>query len=125
MTLEPASAAAGEPPPSHQALIALARQLPVTADGGDLAELSERASSLLQGFVRRVEAERPVVLRLPPLTARLIERGQRRIVDQLVSLVLEADLGEDTGRCRSHAREVSSLLELEIVSEEWDRTLDL
>ena len=57
-----------------------------------------------------------------PFTARLIEHGQQRVVDRLVSLVLEADLAEEPCRCAELAEEIASLMEVQIMSEEWDQT---
>lgn len=109
-------------PPSNRDLIDQARDLAAVAAAGDHGELSQSASALLDAFVRHAETERPKVLQLPPLTARFVERGQQRVVDRLVSLVLEADLAEEPCRCVEHAREAASLLELQIISEEWDQS---
>ena len=92
------------------------------ANKGDHSTLSDAASILLEAFVRHAEDERFLVLRLPPFTARLVENGQQRVVDRLVSLVLEADLAEQPCRCSELAEEVASLIEMQIVSEEWDQT---
>jgi hypothetical protein len=108
--------------PSHRELIAMARALPEVADQGDHGQLSKEASALLDAFVRHVELERPMVLRLAPITARLVEHGQQRVVDGLVSLVLQADLAEEPCFCLKLATEVASLVEVQIVSEEWDQT---
>jgi hypothetical protein len=107
---------------THTELIELARELPPLANKGDHPQLSDAASRLLEAFVRHAEDERFLVLRLPPFTARLVENGQQRIVDRLVSLVLEADLAEVPCRCSERAEEVASLIEMQIVSEEWDQS---
>lgn len=107
---------------THAKILEMARELPAVANKGDHAKLSREASALLEAFVRHAEEERPLVLRLPPLTARLVEKGQQRIVDRLVSLVLEADLAEAPCRCTALADEISSLVEVQIVSEEWDQS---
>jgi hypothetical protein len=107
---------------THTELIGLARELPPLANKGDHPQLSDAASGLLEAFVRHAEDERFLVLRLPPFTARLVENGQQRIVDRLVSLVLEADLAEVPCRCSERAEEVASLIEMQIVSEEWDQS---
>jgi hypothetical protein len=109
-------------PAAHARILEMARELPAVANKGDHARLSRDASALLETFVRHAEEERPLVLRLPPLTARLVEKGQQRVVDRLVSLVLEADLAEAPCRCTALADEVSSLIEVQIVSEEWDQS---
>ena len=109
-------------PASHARLLEMARELPTIANKGDHARLSGAASALLEAFVRHAEDERRLVLRLPPFTARLVENGQQRVVDRLVSLVLEADLAEQPCRCSPLADEVSSLIEVQIVSEEWDQS---
>src|ERR1700684_4139933 len=106
---------------THTRLIELAHALPPVANKGDHAQLSDAASTLLEAFVRHAEDERFLVLRLPPFTARLVENGQQRVVDRLVSLVLEADLAEQPCRCSELAEEVASLIEMQIVSEEWDQ----
>jgi hypothetical protein len=100
----------------------MARELPLIANKGDHARLSAAASTLLEVFVRHAEDERSLVLRLPSFTARLVENGQQRVVDRLVSLVLEADLAEVPCRCSVLADELASLIEVQIVSEEWDQS---
>jgi hypothetical protein len=100
----------------------MAHELGPIANKGDHVRLSGVASALLEAFVRHAEAERPMVLRLAPFTARLIEHGQQRVVDRLVSLVLEADLAEEPCRCAVLADEIASLMEVQIMSEEWDQT---
>jgi hypothetical protein len=107
---------------THTQLIELAHELPPIANKGDHIRLSDAASYLLEVFVRHAEDERYLVLRLPPFTARLVENGQQRVVDRLVSLVLEADLAEQPCRCSERAEEIASLIEMQIVSEEWDQT---
>ena len=109
-------------PASHSRILEMARELPPVANKGDHARLSRDASALLEAFVRHVDEERALVLRLPTLTARLVQKGQQRVVDRLVSLVLEADLAEQPCRCPELAEEVASLIEVQIVSEEWDQS---
>ncbi len=111
-----------EGPASHLYLIETARELPAIANKGDHVRLSLAASALLEAFVRHAEDERHLVLRLPPITARLVENGQQRVVDRLVSLVLEADLAEAPCRCVTLADEIASLIDLQIMSEEWDQS---
>ena len=106
----------------HHRLLDMAHELGPIANKGDHGLLSDAASALLEAFVRHAEADRPMVLRLSPFTARLIEHGQQRVVDRLVSLVLEADLAEEPCRCAVLADEVASLIEVQIISEEWDQS---
>jgi len=122
MTFEPAPEWDDEPLSVHRVLLDMAHELAPMANKGDHVRLSEAASSLLEAFVCHAEAERPVVLRLPPFTARLIEHGQQRVVDRLVSLVLQADLAEIPCRCAQLADEIASLMEVQITSEEWDQS---
>ena len=91
------------------------------SEKGDHAWLSVAASSLLEAFVRHAEEERALVS-LPPITARLVETQQQRVVNRLVSLVLEADLAGEPCRCVVLADEVASLIDVQIMSEEWDQT---
>jgi len=122
MTVDPAFAWEAEPP-DHRGLIAMARELGPVANKGDHTRLSDDASALLDAFVRHAEQERAQLLRrVPSTTARLIQHGQQRVVDRLVSLVLEADLAEAPCRCAERAEEVASLMELQIMSEEWDQS---
>jgi hypothetical protein len=121
MTLQPESLW-DDDPLGHRQLLEMAHELGPIANKGDHGRLSDTASALLEAFVRHAEAERPMVLRLPPFTARLIEHGQQRVVDRLVSLVLEADLDEPPCRCMALADEIASLMEVQIVSEEWDQS---
>ena len=130
MTIDPAPDWEEEPDPcgaddrlsEHGRLIEMARELGPIANKGDHTRLSNHASALLEAFVRHAEEERALVLRLPPFTARLVEHGQQRVVDRLVSLVLEADLSEVPCRCAELAEEVASLVEVQIMSEEWDQS---
>jgi hypothetical protein len=126
MTVDPIEPLGHDEPgrgvPSHARILEMARDLPAIANKGDHARLSTAASVLLEGFVRHAEEERRLVLRLPPFTARLVENGQQRVVDRLVSLVLEADLAEVPCRCSVLADEVASLIEVQIMSEEWDQS---
>jgi hypothetical protein len=112
----------GPDPFGHTWLIEMANELNGIAIQGDHLLLSLQASVLLEAFVRHVEEERHLVLRLPPITARLVERGQQRVVDRLVSLVLSADLAEQPCPCVALADEVASLMEMQIISEEWDQS---
>jgi hypothetical protein len=121
MTLQPEPLPEDDPL-DHRRLLDMAHELGPIANKGDHARLSDVASALLEAFVRHAELERPMVLRLSPFTARLIEHGQQRVVDRLVSLVLEADLAEEPCRCAFLADEVASLMEVQIVSEEWDQS---
>ena len=121
MAVDP-SFEAGPEPFGHTWLIDMAHDLSAIANKGDHALLSLQASVLLEAFVRHVETERQLVLRLPPITARLVENGQQRVVDRLVSLVLSADLAEEPCGCAVLADEVASLIEVQIISEEWDQS---
>ena len=94
-------------PASHLYLIETARELPAIANKGDHAHLSLVASSLLEAFVRHAEEERHLVLRLPPITARLVENGQQRGVGPLVSLGRGARHGGVTWRCVSMGHQIA------------------
>jgi hypothetical protein len=111
----------GPDPFGHDRIIEMAHELAGVANKGDHRRLSLDAAVLLEAFVHHVEIERHLVLRLPPITARLVENGQQRVVDRLVSLVLSADLAEEPCSCGELADEVATLIELQIVSEECDQ----
>jgi len=121
MTLDPAPAW-DDDLSVHRLLLDMAHGLGPIANKGDHGRLSDEAAALLEVFVHHAEAERPMVLRLPPFTARLVEHGQQRVVDRLVSLVLEADLAEEPCRCFELADEIASLMEVQVMSEEWDQS---
>jgi len=121
MAVDP-SFGGGAEPFGHAWLIDSAHELSAIANKGDHGRLSLEASVLLEEFVRHVEAERPLVLRLPPFTARLVENAQQRVVDRLVTLVLAADLAEEPCTCVDLADELASLIEVQIISEEWDQS---
>ena len=120
--LDPSAAGNDLEPESHLRLVEQAWELPRIAEKGDHSALSVAASSVLEAFVRHADRERPLVLRLPPFTARLIEHGQQRVVDRLVSLVLEADLAEQPCLCVGLANEAASLIDVQLMSEEWDQS---
>ena len=69
MTFQPAPIWDGDPP-DHRRLLDMAHELGPIANKGNHVRLSDVASALLEAFVRHAEAERPMVLRLSPFTAR-------------------------------------------------------
>jgi hypothetical protein len=101
------------------------------------AELLERASRLHRKAVRRqVEAmrrevtllveelndhvilEAPELRELPSFTARLVQRGQERLLQDLLVLALEAQLTDDPLECERLAGELVARLEAQVEAEE-------
>jgi hypothetical protein len=72
---------------------------------------------LFQALADHVGAERPDLLRLAPADARLLERGQQRVVDGLVELAATAATGESDCRCGHIADAVLTELTLQADSE--------
>jgi hypothetical protein len=113
-----ASARKGEtvypfPTLNHDQLLTLASKTRAAAQDHDPDRLETDALRLFQSLVDHVLAERPVLLHTPPAEARLLERGQQRVVNLLVELAATAAERPDECRCDHVAEELVAELALQ------------
>ena len=84
---------------THDQLVTIAQQARTAARDGDRARLEAVSLRLFQGLADHIGAERPRLLRISPAEARILERGQQRIIDELVELVATGAGSPDHCRC--------------------------
>lgn len=96
----------------HEELLTLARKTAAAAHDRDSIRVEASSLRLFEAFVAHVEAERGVLLDLPPGDARVLLRGQQRVVEQLVELAIEAELG-GACRCETMADDLVARLRLQ------------
>jgi hypothetical protein len=84
-------------------LLARAHSTLAAAHAHDSDLLETEALRLFEAVTEHVDAEQRELLRLPPGDARLLERGQRRIVDLVVELAASAAGDPDQCRCDGFA----------------------
>ncbi|HET6966164.1 MAG TPA: hypothetical protein VFH58_15415 [Acidimicrobiales bacterium] len=102
---------------SHAELVDLARSTLDAAFDHDPIRVGANTLQLLVALTDHVVAERPAFLRLAPGDARLLERGQQRLVDLLGLLADSA--AEDTEGCGCDriAKDLVAELELQAADE--------
>ena len=103
-------------PCTHAELLDLADRLVRVAEGEDPATVEAAALQLLAAFVEHSLAEQPDLARLPAETSRMLARGQQRVIERLVE-VLVATAVQDGCSCQAIAHEVSDQLTLQVVDE--------
>ncbi len=101
------------PPPSHAQLLDLAHEALEAAHDHDPGRVEAGALRLFEELTDHVLAERPAFLHLPPGDARLLEGGQQRIVDLLLSLAASAARNTDPCGCPRIAEDVVAELTLQ------------
>ena len=74
----------------HEALLTLARKSQAAASDGDPDRVEAASLRLLEAFHIHVRAEQPALMQLPPGDARIVIRGQRRVIDAIVDLIIAA-----------------------------------
>ncbi len=100
----------------HEDLLTLARKALASAEDGDAQRLEAASMRLFEAFVLHVGAERPALLDLPPAEARLLLRGQQRIIDLLVDLAISVEFGGECA-CDTLASELLARLTLQAEDE--------
>lgn len=78
----------------HEDLLTLARKSEAAARDGDPDRVETASLRLLEAFLVHVGAERRDLLRLAPGDARMVIRGQQRVVDAVVDLAISAGSDE-------------------------------
>lgn len=106
---------------THDQLVTIAHRAQAAAHAGDTGRLEAATLRLFLGLADHIGAERPDLLRLPPAEARILERGQQRIIDDLVELAATGVGAPDHCRCALLADNL--LFELTLQAEDERRHL--
>lgn len=106
---------------NHDQLLTLAHKTQAAARDHDRDRLETNALQLFEALADHLRAEQPGLLEVAPADARLLERGQRRVVDDLVELVAQAATAQRDCRC-DHLAEVV-LAELSLQADDERRHL--
>lgn len=103
----------------HEALLALAHGVYSATSEGDRDRLEWATYSLFRMLGSHLRGEAGVLVRLPPQEARLLERGQRRLLSVLDEFVAEAIVGctQPVGRYRDQAEEILAFCLLQVHDE--------
>jgi hypothetical protein len=104
---------------SHDALLTRANKARAAASDHDVDRLQREVGALLDGFVAHVEQERPQLRHLSSFSARMVERGQERLLAELVALLAEVEdeVTVDDSRCERRCDEVVVQLALQTDAE--------
>lgn len=102
---------------SHPELLTRANKVRAAAADHDLERLQREVSALLDAFVDHTDEERAHLLRLPTFTARLVQRGQERLLDKLITLSLEVEDVDQPCRCEHLGADVAVQLTLQADAE--------
>ena len=106
---------------SHDQLLEVAYRTVDAAHDHDPIRVGASTLQLYVALTDHVLGERPAFLRLPPGDARLLERGQQRIVDLLGLLADSA--AEDTDGCACNRIAGTLVAELELQAADERRYL--
>lgn len=74
----------------HEALLTLARKSQAAARDADPDRVETASLRLLEAFAIHVQAEQPALLRLTPGEARMVIRGQQRVIEAIIDLIIAA-----------------------------------
>ena len=107
---------------THDQLLTLAYKTKAAAGDGDPRRLEAAALKLFQALANHIGAEHPDLLRLAPPDARLLERGQQRLVEDLIELAATA-ASSDPGDCRCGRLADTLLSELTLQADDERRRL--
>lgn len=102
---------------SHAALVTRAHKVRAAAADRDIDRLNREVGALLDAFVEHTAAERGELLTMPSFNARLVRRGQERLLDELIELSVELVEGDGTCRCEQLGRDISLRLALQADAE--------
>lgn len=103
--------------PSHPQLLTRANKVRAAAADHDLERLQREVSLLLDAFVDHTDEESAHLLELPTFTARLVRRGQERLLDRLITLSVEAEEVDEPCRCEQLGADVAVQLTLQADAE--------
>lgn len=108
----------------HDALLTLARKTEGAARDHDPDRIETHALHLFQALVEHLLAERSALLQVAPAQARLLERGQQRVVDLVVELAATAASDPDECDCDQVAANLLAELTLQVGDERQARLAD-
>ena len=102
---------------SHDQLLNLAHRTREAASDHDPALVGANTLQLFVALSDHVLAEHPAFLHLAPAEARIVERGQQRIIDLLRALADSAEKDADSCGCSRVADDLVVELEVQIADE--------
>lgn len=94
-------------------LLTRALKVRAAAEDHDLARLHREVEKLVVAYVEHTDLERARIAKLPSFTARLVRRGQERILDELIELLLESEVDGAECRCERLGDDVVARLTLQ------------
>lgn len=99
----------------HEALLTLARKVQAAADDGDVQRLQQVTAFFLEALTTHLRDEASSVSRLLPAEARILLRGQARLLTLATELIREAADGcsGPPQRCGNHTEELLASLTLQ------------
>lgn len=92
---------------SHAGLLTAVDEVRSAAASRDLGRLHRWLGELMSAYVEHVDDERSALLRLPTFSARLVQRGQERIFQELVELSVESERIEAPCQCSELSEEIA------------------
>jgi hypothetical protein len=105
----------------HDQLLTLAFKTQAAAHDGDRDRLKADTLKLFAAFTEHLLSERPALLRVSPGDARILLRGQQRIVDLLIELAVYA--ARNSGECCCDRLADTLLAELTLQADDERRHL--
>jgi hypothetical protein len=105
----------------HEALLTVARKIPAAAEDGDVLRLEQAAELFLDALTTHVGDEAGAMIKLLPAEARILRRGQVRLLSLATELIRDAAAGcsESPRRCVNRTEEVLALLTLQARDERF------
>lgn len=107
---------APETPLDHDQLMTLAHKVRAAAQDQDIERLRRSTLRISEALIEHMAAEAPALHHLPPGEARLLRRGQERVMRDVIDIVLASHLLQDC-RCNSAAEELLARLSLQAQDE--------
>lgn len=103
----------------HDGLLTLARRAHAAAGDADTGRLAEELGAFVHALAHHLDREVPTLTRLAPADARLVRRGQARVLAAARALLSDAEgsCAGPGGRCAARAEELLALLTLQALDE--------
>lgn len=98
---------------NHEQLLTLARKVQAAARDRDTDRLSRANFRLFAALVDHLGGEAAALVHLPPGEARLLRRGQERVVDAVVDVALSSQTSGRSCRCAELADALVAQLSLQ------------
>lgn len=103
---------------THADLLARAHRVRRAAELEDEERTRYEVAELIDAYLAHTDAERPLLRQLSRFRARLVDRGQERLLVDLVALSLEAEGTAGLCRCTEVGAELEIELALQIDAEQ-------